>query len=418
MDADDHFDGHRDGFNRAQFALCLAARGAPVKLYRQGQRFAYALAMLDWFVPLTIRTDKAQRTRAYIVIGIILINLAICALCGMALLFSSLSPPALNAGTVLTITASVLYLVALATFRWKHSYFLAGNLAVTAVYIAVLAGVLLTGGYGASPIMPLWIVVPVFVFPLAGPRSGMVWAITVFLTMLALLISNLYGFTAWQLADQETLRIIERVLPVVLCFMVVTALIIYERANEKLNQWLQEERQRFAFKASHDALTDLPNREEFYARLDTALLEANQKRLLMALVYIDLDGFKPINDTYGHYAGDKVLKITSQRIREVIRHTDVAARMGGDEFALILNGVQKRSDIDLALNKLLHTLAIPIDIDNREVQVRASAGIALFPQDSRDPVSLCRLADSAMYQAKTEKNTFRYHAPFRAVELA
>ncbi|HQQ75157.1 MAG TPA: hypothetical protein PK031_08395, partial [Pseudomonadales bacterium] len=203
MDADDHFDGHRDGFNRAQFALCLAARGAPVKLYRQGQRFAYALAMLDWFVPLTIRTDKAQRTRAYIVIGIILINLAICALCGMALLFSSLSPPALNAGTVLTITASVLYLVALATFRWKHSYFLAGNLAVTAVYIAVLAGVLLTGGYGASPIMPLWIVVPVFVFPLAGPRSGMVWAITVFLTMLALLISNLYGFTAWQLADQE-----------------------------------------------------------------------------------------------------------------------------------------------------------------------------------------------------------------------
>lgn len=389
-----------------------------MKLYRQGQRFAFTLAALDWFVPLSVRTDKPQRTRAYIVIGIILINLVICALCGMALFATSLSPEAKLAGTVVTAFSGFLYVVALAIFRWRHSYLLAGNLAVAAVYTAVLSSVLLTGGYGISPVMPLWIVVPIFVFPLAGPRSGMVWVIIIFLTMIVLLASHLSGFNAWQLADAETLHVIERVLPVVLCFMVATALIIYEQVNDKLHQWLQEERKIFAFKASHDSLTDLPNREEFYSRLDTALRESTQKNLQLALVYVDLDGFKPVNDTYGHYAGDKVLKVTAQRLREVLRHTDVAARIGGDEFALILHGVQKRSDIDLALNKLLHTLSIPIDIEGREVRVYASAGVTIFPQDGRDMFTLCRLADSAMYVAKVEKNTFRYHSPFRAVETS
>lgn len=380
-------------------------------IYRRGQRFALALAVLDWFVPLSVRTDKAQRTRAYIVIGIILVNILISLSAGAALLSTSLSHEAKTAGMGIVAESILLYVLALTLFRRSHSYLLAGNIAVLAVYFGVLCGVLLTGGYATSPIMPLWIVVPVFVFPLAGPRSGMVWAIIVFLTMIALLALSLMGFEAWQLSDVPTLQLIARVLPVVLCFMVVLALIIYEYVNEQLHSWLKEERQRFAFKASHDSLTDLPNREEFYSRLDTAVRESTQKKLQVALVYIDLDGFKPVNDTFGHYAGDKVLKVTSQRIVEVIRHTDVAARLGGDEFALILHGVQKRSDIDLALNKLLHTIAIPIDIDGRQVQVRASAGVALFPQHSRDPLTLCRLADAAMYQAKAEKNTFRYHAP-------
>lgn len=381
--------------------------------FQQSAYYLMGLALLNWFVPLSVRTDKALRTRAYIMIGIILVNLAIAVLIGVSLLATSLSVGAKTLGGVIVVELILLYTLALVTFRRRHSYLLSGNIAVLAVYVAVLSGVLLTGGYEHSPIMPLWIVVPVFVFPLAGPRSGMVWAIVVFLSMICLLLAHTLGFRAWQVADRNTLLMIARVLPIVLCFMVVIALIIYERVNEQLHRWLREERQRFAFKASHDSLTDLPNREEFYSRLDAALREAGQKKQQIALVYIDLDGFKPINDTYGHYAGDKVLKITSQRLREVIRHTDVAARLGGDEFALILHGVQKRSDIDMALNKLLYTLAIPIDIEGREVQVRASAGVAIFPQDGQDPLTLCRLADGAMYQAKTVKNTFRYHAPFQ-----
>lgn len=374
---------------------------------------ALLLRLFDWFIPLDIRTDKVQRTRAYILIGIILLNLCLCLFFAVALWFTSLSPLGLQvvAGVILTSTA--LYMVALGVFRWQHSLVLAGNIAVLAIYVAVLIGILITGGYGVSPFMSLWIVVPVFVFPMAGSRSGIVWTGIVFITINLLMLAKELGFTAWQLSDSETLRMLERALPIVLCFMVVSALVIYERVNLTLHQWLQEERIRFAFKASHDSLTDLPNREEFYTRLDTALRESSQKKAQFALVYVDLDNFKPINTQFGHYAGDKVLKVTAQRLREVLRNTDLASRIGGDEFALILHGIQKRSDIDLALNKMLYTLSIPIDIDGQDVRVQASAGVAVFPQDSRDMTALCRLADGAMHLAKEKRNTFCYHSPLR-----
>lgn len=385
-----------------------------MKVSRQTGAFALLLRLLDWFIPLVIRTDKVQRTRAYILVGIVLLNMAICALMAVMLLTTSLSPLGMSVGVGVVLASAIIYCVALSVFYRARSLVMAGNIAVFAIYLAVLAGILVTGGYGHSPFMALWIVVPVFVFPMAGSRSGIVWTAVVFLTINVLMVAKKWGFSAWQLSDSATLQLLENALPIVLCFMVVSALVIYERVNLTLYQWLEEERIRFAFKASHDSLTDLPNREEFYTRLDTALREASQKKAQFALVYIDLDNFKPINDQYGHFAGDKVLKVTGQRLREVLRNTDIASRIGGDEFALILHGIQKRSDIDLAMNKMLYTLAIPIDVDGQDVVVNASAGVAIFPQDSRDMTALCRLADSAMYLAKEKRNTFCYHSLLQA----
>ncbi|HRG50857.1 MAG TPA: diguanylate cyclase, partial [Pseudomonadales bacterium] len=329
---------------------------------RQTGAFALLLRLLDWFIPLIVRTDKVQRTRAYILVGIVLLNLCVCALMAVMLLTTSLSALGMRAGIGVVVVSATIYLIALGVFNRRHSLVEAGNIAVFAIYIAVLVGILITGGYGHSPFMALWIVVPVFVFPMAGARSGIVWTVIVFLTINCLMLAKKWGFTAWQLSDSATLQLLENALPIVLCFMVVSALVIYERVNLTLYRWLEEERIRFAFKASHDSLTDLPNREEFYTRLDTALREAAQKKAQFALVYVDLDNFKPINDQFGHFAGDKVLKVTAQRLREVLRNTDLASRIGGDEFALILHGIQKRSDIDLAMNKMLYTLAIPIDV--------------------------------------------------------
>ncbi|TXH49589.1 MAG: GGDEF domain-containing protein [Cellvibrionales bacterium] len=380
---------------------------------RQTGAFALLLRLLDWFIPLIVRTDKVQRTRAYILVGIVLLNLGVCALMAVMLLTTSLSPLGMRAGIGVVVVSATIYLIALGVFNRRHSLVEAGNIAVFAIYIAVLVGILITGGYGHSPFMALWIVVPVFVFPMAGARSGIVWTVIVFLTINCLMLAKKWGFTAWQLSDSATLQLLENALPIVLCFMVVSALVIYERVNLTLYRWLEEERIRFAFKASHDSLTDLPNREEFYTRLDTALREAAQKKAQFALVYVDLDNFKPINDQFGHFAGDKVLKVTAQRLREVLRNTDLASRIGGDEFALILHGIQKRSDIDLAMNKMLYTLAIPIDVGGQDVVVNASAGVAIFPQDSRDMTALCRLADGAMYLAKEKRNTFCYHSPLQ-----
>lgn len=380
---------------------------------RQTGAFALLLRLLDWFIPLIVRTDKVQRTRAYILVGIVLLNLCVCALMAVMLLTTSLSALGMRAGIGVVVVSATIYLIALGVFNRRHSLVEAGNIAVLAIYIAVLVGIAITGGYGHSPFMALWIVVPVFVFPMAGARSGIVWTAIVFLTINVLMLAKKWGFAAWQLSDSTTLSLLENALPIVLCFMVVSALMIYERVNLTLYRWLEEERIRFAFKASHDSLTDLPNREEFYTRLDTALREAAQKKAQFALVYVDLDNFKPINDQFGHFAGDKVLKVTAQRLREVLRNTDLASRIGGDEFALILHGIQKRSDIDLAMNKMLYTLAIPIDVGGQDVVVNASAGVAIFPQDSRDMTALCRLADGAMYLAKEKRNTFCYHSPLQ-----
>ncbi|MBK8102920.1 MAG: GGDEF domain-containing protein [Cellvibrionales bacterium] len=374
---------------------------------------ALLLRLMDWFIPLVIRADKVQRTRAYILVGIVLVNLCVCVLMALMLLSTSLSPLGMRAGIGVVVVSATIYLIALGVFNRRHSLVEAGNIAVLAIYIAVLVGIAITGGYGHSPFMALWIVVPVFVFPMAGARSGIVWTAIVFLTINVLMLAKKWGFAAWQLSDSTTLSLLENALPIVLCFMVVSALMIYERVNLTLYRWLEEERIRFAFKASHDSLTDLPNREEFYTRLDTALREAAQKKAQFALVYVDLDNFKPINDQFGHFAGDKVLKVTAQRLREVLRNTDLASRIGGDEFALILHGIQKRSDIDLAMNKMLYTLAIPIDVGGQDVVVNASAGVAIFPQDSRDMTALCRLADGAMYLAKEKRNTFCYHSPLQ-----
>ena len=246
------------------------------------------LRLLDRFIPLTIRADKVQRTRAYILVGIVLLNMCICALMAAMLLCTSLSPLGLYAGLGVVSASAGIYCVALWVFYRWYSHVVAGNIAVLAIYIAVLVGILITGGYGHSPFMALWIVVPVFVFPMAGSRSGIVWTGVVFLTINGLMLVKELGFTSWQLSDSETLHVLERALPIVLCFMVVSALVIYERVNMTLHQWLQEERIRFAFKASHDSLTDLPNREEFFTRLDTALREASQKKAQFALVYVDL----------------------------------------------------------------------------------------------------------------------------------
>lgn len=134
--------------------------------------------------------------------------------------------------------------------------------------------------------------------------------------------------------------------------------------------------------------------------------------LHVALVYIDLDGFKPVNDTLGHYAGDKVLKVTSKRLREVIRHTDIAARMGGDEFALILQGVKTQRYRRGTQQDAAHRCH-PYRHRWQGSPVYASAGSFIYPQDGRHPDELCRSADAAMYDAKKAKNTFRYHAEYR-----
>jgi diguanylate cyclase (GGDEF)-like protein len=157
--------------------------------------------------------------------------------------------------------------------------------------------------------------------------------------------------------------------------------------------------QRLAYMAYHDALTDLPNRTLLLDRLEQATRVATREGTALALLLLDLNGFKEINDTLGHHAGDRVLQWVAARVRGTVREADTVARLGGDEFAVVL----PMSDIDGALltaQKILHEIEQPCVIDDRALGVRASLGIACFPEHGSTADMLLQKADVAMYVAK------------------
>ena len=170
--------------------------------------------------------------------------------------------------------------------------------------------------------------------------------------------------------------------------------------------------QRIAYLAYHDALTDLPNRSLLHDRLEQAARAANRDSKPLALLVMDLDGFKEINDTLGHHAGDRVLQQVASRVRGTLREADTVARLGGDEFAILLPS----TDIDgaiLAAQKVLQEIERPLLIDHRPLAVRASVGVACFPEHGASAETLLQKADVAMYLAKSDRQGIAVYAPDR-----
>lgn len=161
--------------------------------------------------------------------------------------------------------------------------------------------------------------------------------------------------------------------------------------------------------ATHDGLTDLPSLRLGRERLRMALSLSRRHKAMAAVMFIDLDGFKAVNDTYGHEAGDEVLREVSRRLSAGIRETDTAARVGGDEFMLVLTELKTAENAGEIAGKLLHSISKPILIQGAEAHVGASIGIALIPDHGNDPELLIKKADEAMYGVKKSgKNGYRF----------
>lgn len=152
--------------------------------------------------------------------------------------------------------------------------------------------------------------------------------------------------------------------------------------------------------AFHDPLTGLPNRALFYDRLGQAIARARRARTGFAVLYLDLDGFKAVNDSFGHDVGDALLQQAAQRIRGCARESDTVARMGGDEFTLILCDIEAAQRVRRVTDCLLHTLSTPFIVGGRSCQVGASIGVALYPDHATTADALVKCADAAMYWAK------------------
>src|SRR5215472_7159720 len=177
------------------------------------------------------------------------------------------------------------------------------------------------------------------------------------------------------------------------------------------NQML-ERHQRLDHLAHHDQLTGLPNRLYLAAHLPDAITQAREKGTLLAVLFLDLDRFKHVNDSRGHETGDKLLKTVAQRIRSTMRSQDVVVRMGGDEFVVVMKDVKNTDKVNEAADRINQALSAPMVVDGRTLVTTVSIGVALYPRDGLDMGELLRHSDTAMYQAKDRgRNNFQLFSP-------
>ncbi len=171
-----------------------------------------------------------------------------------------------------------------------------------------------------------------------------------------------------------------------------------------LNRQLKDAERQVHHLAHHDVLTGLANRLLFHDRLDTAIDRSRRNESRFALLYVDIDGFKPVNDSHGHNVGDELLKQIARRLQDGVRRSDTVARLGGDEFAIILEMVGDVEEAHLLGQQLCQQLGIPFSLDKQgqvvEVRIGGSIGLALFPDHAQEYDTLLTAADTAMYRAK------------------
>jgi diguanylate cyclase (GGDEF)-like protein/PAS domain S-box-containing protein len=178
--------------------------------------------------------------------------------------------------------------------------------------------------------------------------------------------------------------------------------------------------QQMAYYAQHDFLTGLPNRMLLNDRVGQAIISAPRHKKQVAVLFLDLDGFKHINDSLGHAVGDRILQSVAQRLVGCVRESDTVSRQGGDEFVVLLSEVEHAEDVAIAATRMLQAVAAPHSIDQHDLQVNSSIGVSIYPDDGPDAETLIKNADTAMYQAKENgRQSYQFFKPamnVRAVE--
>jgi diguanylate cyclase (GGDEF)-like protein len=196
-----------------------------------------------------------------------------------------------------------------------------------------------------------------------------------------------------------------------LLFMII---FIFMRINRKLTKEIEQRElleKQLSHLANHDSLTDLPTRRLLEDRFEMAINGAIRSKQMAAVLFIDLDGFKQLNDSSGHDAGDIVLKNISKRLSSAIRREDTVSRFGGDEFVVIMTDVKAKEDVVTLARKIISQVNLPIKYYDTELVVGASIGISIYPENGESWMLLLKHADNALYNVKrTGKNNFMFYS--------
>jgi diguanylate cyclase (GGDEF)-like protein len=362
--------------------------------------------LFDYLLPANLRSNPTDLMRGYILVGMICSNILISVLVLLGIFYLDLGDSSYIA-IILTLLCTLGYFIALWMLVKTENYRLCSTFIVTILTLVIFFAIQITGGYLESPVLQLVLQLPVTAFLLLGLRSGIKWLILTLCLCVVSYCSAKFDTGYVQLLQDSSVQGMYIGLQFILLIIVGGAMIIYETITSVLNRELHEEKNRFEHKASHDDLTGIANRFEFFRRLKMAIDEAQEREHKVGVVYIDLDGFKPVNDIHGHQIGDEALKVIAKRLKAILRLSDTSARLGGDEFALILPGIRVPGDIEVVMPKILKAIKEPIFVDELEVVVYASCGVSVYPDHSEDHSALCRYADVAMYQAKEKQDAYR-----------
>jgi diguanylate cyclase (GGDEF)-like protein len=255
-------------------------------------------------------------------------------------------------------------------------------------------------------------IIPIILaFTLGTRNSGLKWSGVVFATHLVMIAIDRWLFKFPQLLDMSQALTHHVMHWAITYFAIIFLMMVFESITQRLKEERDAERDRYAYLATHDPLTGLANRSMFDSQLLRALANSSRQGNLVGLMIVDLDGFKPINDTLGHDAGDKVLVAIADRLNLLLRKTDTVARIGGDEFAIILENIASPSVIDVIAQRVIDEIGLPYRELPVDLRVGASVGIALYPDHAGDCERLRIFADRAMYEAKKSHNCYRTFSP-------
>lgn len=365
---------------------------------------------LDTLIPASMIGNHESYLKARVFINTLAIAFVF-GLLGILMLWLASGIPARNVFWAYVGVTAVLanYVFAYLLLRWTRSVLVAGNWFLASLYLIVSFFAVAIGMSYKSPVA-IWPVIPMLGFLVCGKISGYVWFLLSLSAQLVVVWLSTAGVGVANWLEPGTTPLLANAL--MACFtygLVIAGCIVALDVHSSHRKALDHERQRYRRLADLDPLTALPNRRAF-ERAVGALIGSSGAAGAFALVYIDLDGFKKVNDTCGHAAGDAVLAEIAERIRSHVRREDGVARLGGDEFALALVGADNPLDVRGRVEVLLKALERPIPWQDTELYVGGSAGVALYPRDAVRLRTLLDAADRAMYHAKRSGSDIAFAA--------
>jgi diguanylate cyclase (GGDEF)-like protein len=306
---------------------------------------------------------------------------------------------------LINLILSAMNIVMLVVIRFTGNYRICAVVEIMAIMIGVIIGIGVSGGIVASPVTQLLILAPLLGYVFGGTRWGNRMLV---LTLLVIAVFGLLHFRHYPFVQSIGPNSIgtSRMTIAVLNLLVVAAMgLVYESTTTNLQRERDAEQQRYMRLAKIDPLTGLENRRNFDDELNRRieLAQAQDKLPNFTLCFIDLDGFKAVNDSHGHNVGDEVLRVVSDRLRGASRSIDIVGRHGGDEFMLMLDAVSDITTLDTMARRLIDSIEQPISTSVGMINVGASIGFAHFPGDATDLDALKKAADMAMYEAKRKR---------------